>query len=157
MAKCPNCSCPLHWEAELCPKCQAVLSLAANWHAVPETAEERASLERKLGRQLSAGDDPWLDAAHSETAYPFLAGFGRALRAQFLILVVLGMLFALGAPFGISFMIAMVYIVLVQELEVVGNPYMLILGLMLVVAVVNGCLAKLASRAPPTSTSTSPN
>ncbi|MBQ0930509.1 hypothetical protein [Ideonella alba] len=120
---------------------------------MPETAEERASLERKLGRELSAQDDPWLNAAKSKTTYPFLAGFGRALKAQFLILAVIGMLFALGAPFGISFMIAMVYIVLVQELEVVGNPFMLILGLMLGVAVVNGCLAKLASRAPPTSTS----
>lgn len=150
MAKCPNCSSRLHWDAQLCPRCQANLSLAANWHAVPETAEERASIERKLGRQLSAHDDPWLDAAHRETAYPFLAGFGRALKVQFLILAVIGMLFALGVPFGISFMIAMAYIVLAQELGV-GNPDIVILGFMLFVAVVNGLLAKLASRASPTS------
>jgi hypothetical protein len=152
MARCPNCSCTLHWDAQLCPKCQANLGSAANWHAVPETGEERASIERKLGRQLSAQDDPWLDADHSETAYPFLAGFGRALAVQFLILAAIGLLFAIGAPFGISFLIGMAFIVLMQELGA-DNPATVILGGMLVVAVVNGLLAKLASRASPASKS----
>lgn len=49
MAKCPNCSATIAWDASKCSKCPAEFGAGAAWHPRADTPVEAEQLERKYG------------------------------------------------------------------------------------------------------------
>ena len=44
MAKCPNCSAQVAWDADMCGTCQALFAASSAWRPIPQTADEAHKL-----------------------------------------------------------------------------------------------------------------
>lgn len=90
MAHCPNCNAPVDITATACVACTADLGPAAGWHAVPDSAHERETLEKVL-REARAAAQASAAAVRPVSAVPGVA--------RLLTLIVVALLLACASAF----------------------------------------------------------